>query len=110
MFSLKFKKNNMGTMSKTFDRAYGARFYDYNTAITLYNQEIEKFNPENFAAWHNRGVCKIHKAILEQDLELAIDGKVDIMNAIDLAKDDYPMADDNIKWADDIILKLKSKL
>jgi len=75
--------------------------YDKQYAIELYDNEIEK-NPSNFAAWNNRGVNKIEVAIEKGDYNLALDGKKDILKAIEIAKE-YPLAVNNIKWADDAI-------
>jgi|GEM_PF-3876662 len=90
-------------MSGIFNRALYS--YDKQYAIELYNKEIEN-NPSNFAAWNNRGVSKIEVAVENSDYNLAVDGKNDILKAIAI-QNDYPIAVNNIKWADKAIQSIQ---
>jgi hypothetical protein len=96
-------------MSKTFQQAYGASQYDNSFAVKLYDEEVIK-NPDNYAAFNNRGVCKIRMAIEKADVQLAEDGKNDCSKAVSLAKEvgiKYHIAQDNIIWADEFIISIR---
>lgn len=97
----------MAKMSKKFYHAYGA--VDLDLAIKLYSQVIEE-EPENFAAWNNRGVSKVHKAVMEDDKSLAEEGKSDFEKAIKLANEydnkGFPIADNNLIWVESIIAEM----
>lgn len=96
-------------MSDDFRKAYSAAEYDNDLAIRLYDLEINN-DPKNFAAWNNRGVCKVQKGIVEKDKALATQGLEEIQNAIKLANEKdtngYPIAEKNIKWAQSELGKL----
>lgn len=95
----------MNKMSKKFEQAYSAKGYDVVTAVRMYDQVIEN-EPDNYAAWNNRGVCKIEIGIAEKNPDMFIQGKADLQKAIELAAviiGKYPMAELNLDWVDELI-------
>jgi len=94
----------MSEMSKNFQKAFSITSYDLNLAISLYTKEIDEIDPNNFAAWNNRGYCKVLKAIKTKEVSLLDDAESDFKKAIELAKEytedkRFPGAEDNIAWA-----------
>ena len=95
----------MTKMSERFERAYSAKAYDVVSAVRMYDQVIEK-EPDNYAAWNNRGVCKIEIGIAEKNQDMFVQGKADLQKAIELAAvivGKYPMAELNLEWVDELI-------
>jgi tetratricopeptide (TPR) repeat protein len=65
--------------------AFSSGHYDYEQAIQLYDKEIEE-NAFNYAAYNNRGLCKIHLGSQPYNANLIKDGMEDFNTAIELAK------------------------
>jgi tetratricopeptide (TPR) repeat protein len=65
--------------------AFSSGHYDYEQAIELYNKEIED-TPSNYAAYNNRGLCKIHLGSHPYDANMIKHGMEDFNTAIELAK------------------------
>ncbi len=90
----------MGKMSKIFDRAYGSA--SATEAIKLYDIEINS-NPENFAAYNNRGLRKMELAKAQKNKTLLEDAKADFTLAIQICKKvekaPYEGASGNLKKA-----------
>lgn len=91
-------------MSHTFYSAFGVT--DHKSSIILYDREIAD-NPENFAAWNNRGLRKIHWGKEQRNQELISDGIKDLEEAIRLAYNhdgkDFEGARNNIEYARSIM-------
>lgn len=102
------KDNNM---SSTFFAAFNSS--DPDEAIRLYTKEIEEINPLNFSAWQNRGLKKVEKGRDRKDVDLVLDGILDIRRAIELAEEKdlhgYPIAYANLEMANDILMKMQGK-
>jgi len=94
----------MEEMSQTFQRALSLTDYQKKQAVRLYDEEI-KNNPKNWAAVHNRGLCKLKLAIEEKNNDLLEESKIDFKKAISVAKEvgveEYPIAEANLKWAEE---------
>lgn len=106
--------DNFEEMSEDFNHAYSySSQKKYKQSIPLYDDVILK-EPNNWAALHNRGVAKIWLGIENKDLQLINIGIKDIKEAIRITvevenyKDGYPLAEGNLKWAEDEISKLKN--
>ncbi|MCW3106044.1 MAG: hypothetical protein JWQ09_550 [Segetibacter sp.] len=65
--------------------AFSAGHYDYEQAIQLYDKEIEE-NTSNYAAYNNRGLCKIHLGSEPYNVTMIEDGMKDFSMAIELAE------------------------
>src|ERR1700744_4418369 len=95
----------MEQMSKEFLEAFGISTYNAVRAIDLYDKELKR-DPANFAALHNRGVCKLFVGRDNNDIETIRDGKRDIRSAIEIASEvdqaGYPLAEGNLKFAEEL--------
>lgn len=81
--------------------AFTSGHYNYEEAIKLYDKEIEE-KPSNFAAYNNRGLCKVHLGSHPYDADLIKDGMKDFNTAIDLAKEQgssFESAQHNLAFA-----------
>jgi hypothetical protein len=90
----------MEEMTRRFYNAFGTQ--EHRAAIRAYDNVIEH-EPDNFAAWNNRGSHKITLAHETSDGNLLLSGIDDIQRAISLAAlegiDDYPIARGNLQYA-----------
>ena len=95
-----------------FRRALGAaQSRSWDMAIHFYDEFLKKY-PDSYISWNNRGACKVDKAKEQNDLALAVQGRAEIDHAIRLAQQQYggyQMAENNIKWADEVITDLTAK-
>lgn len=98
-------------MSKQFQMAFGlTNPNSYDSAIKLYEQDLID-NPNNIAAMNNIAMCKINLSIIKQDKSLLPDAILLLKKAIDLVNGDnnykygYPIAEANLKWANDLLEK-----
>ncbi len=75
--------------------------------IVQYDDEI-KDNPDNFAAFANRGLSKLKHAIETNDSDLLDDSKKDLVKAIEMCKEfdggDFPIAKANLDWANATVI------
>jgi tetratricopeptide (TPR) repeat protein len=104
--------NSFEQMSESFKKAFGyANHGFYKQSIKLYEQALEE-DKKNFAALNNMAIAKIYVGIQKKDRALVEEAMENLREAIRITKDDYkfddgyPIAEDNLKWAELEISKL----
>jgi tetratricopeptide (TPR) repeat protein len=75
----------MPEVTKSSSPAFSSGHYEYEQAIQMYNKEIDE-SPSNYAAYNNRGLCKIHLGSHPYDANMIKEGMKDFNRAIELAE------------------------
>jgi tetratricopeptide (TPR) repeat protein len=105
--------NAFEKMSKSFERAFGySNSGLYKHSIPLYEQALSE-DKNNFAALNNMAVAKIYMGIEERNKTYIENAISDLKEAIRIARevyqypDGYPIAEGNLKWAQNELLNLE---
>lgn len=100
-------------MSESFKRAFGyANHGYYKQSIVLYDQALAE-DKNNFAALNNMAIAKIYVGIQKKDKALIEEALQNLKEAIRITKevykfeDGYPIAEDNLIWAESELAKIK---
>ena len=98
-------------MSKSFQMAFGCSSgKNYKAAIELYKEDLLQ-NPKNIAAMNNIAVAKINIGISESNKSYIYEAKeilektMEIVNEEKNYKGGYPIAEANLKWANELLEK-----
>lgn len=99
-------------MSDAFKKAFGySNSEHYRLSIPLYEKALSE-DKHNFAALNNLAVAKIFVGIEEKNKDLIQNAIVHLKQAISItmdvygATDGYPIAENNLAWAEKELLKL----
>lgn len=99
-------------MSKNFQIAFGlSNNSNYKQSIPFYEKAIRE-DKNNFSALNNLAVAKIYVGINKRDKSIIEEAIIDFKEAIRITieifeyKDGFPIAQDNLKWAENELLKL----
>lgn len=83
---------------------------NYKAAIELYEEDLLE-NPKNIAAMNNIAVAKINLGISESNISYIMEAKeildetMKIVNGQNEYKGGYPIAEANLKWANELLEK-----
>lgn len=112
MESLNKKDQSFEEMSKSFQMAFGYSNNEYyQQSLPLYEKAMQEDN-NNFAALNNMGVAKIYLGIKSKDKSLIEKAILDLKDAIRITReiynypDGYPIAEANLAWAEEEMVKL----
>ena len=98
-------------MSKSFQIAFGySNGKNYKAAIELYTEDLLE-NPKNIAAMNNIAVAKINLGISENNKSYIFEAKELLEKTIKIVSEEkdykhgYPIAEANLKWANELLEK-----
>lgn len=99
-------------MSQIFQRAFGCSSNKhYKQSVPLYEKAIEE-DKHNFSALNNMAVAKIYIGIEEKNIEIIDTAISHLKQAVEITKeiykypDGYPIAEQNLIWAQEEYAKL----